>query len=63
MTAYPPRRPPAPQDTPAAEVRCSRLHSITSWRPRRGPRQVLADLLDWSAEHEDELRAALGFGR
>jgi signal transduction histidine kinase/CheY-like chemotaxis protein len=28
MTAYPPRRPPAPQDTPAAEVRRSRLHSI-----------------------------------
>jgi CDP-paratose 2-epimerase len=50
-----------PGDVPIYLSDCSRLHSITSWRPRRGPRDVLADLLDWSAAHEDELRAALGF--
>jgi len=52
-----------PGDVPVYLSDCSRLHSITSWRPRRGPREVLADLLDWSADHEEELRAALGFGR
>lgn len=52
-----------PGDVPIYLSDCSRLYSITSWRPRRGPRDVLADLLDWSAAHEDELRAALGFER
>jgi CDP-paratose 2-epimerase len=52
-----------PGDVPVYLSDCSRLHSITSWRPRRGPRDVLADLLDWSAEHEGALRAALGFER
>jgi CDP-paratose 2-epimerase len=52
-----------PGDVPVYLSDCSRLHSLTSWRPRRGPREVLADLLDWSAAHEDELRAALGFER
>jgi CDP-paratose 2-epimerase len=48
-------------DVPVYLSDCARLHSLTSWRPRRGPRDVLADLLDWTAEHEDSLRAALGF--
>jgi CDP-paratose 2-epimerase len=52
-----------PGDVPVYLSDCERLHSLTSWRPRRAPRDVLADLLDWSAEHEAELRAALGFGR
>ncbi len=52
-----------PGDVPIYLSDCSRLHSQTSWRPRRGPRDVLADLLDWSAAHEDSLRAALGFER
>ncbi|HEY2334380.1 MAG TPA: NAD-dependent epimerase/dehydratase family protein [Solirubrobacterales bacterium] len=52
-----------PGDVPVYLSDCSRLHSLTSWRPRRGPRDVLADLLDWSAAHEDPLRAALGFER
>ncbi len=52
-----------PGDVPVYLSDCRQLGSITSWRPSRGPRDVLADLLDWSAEHEDELRAALGFGR
>jgi CDP-paratose 2-epimerase len=52
-----------PGDVPVYLSDCSLLHSLTSWRPRRGPRDVLADLLDWSTTHEDALRAALGFER
>jgi CDP-paratose 2-epimerase len=52
-----------PGDVPVYLSDCSHLHSLTSWRPSRGPRDVLADLLAWSAQHEDELRAALGFER
>lgn len=52
-----------PGDVPIYLSDCSRLHSLTSWRPSRGPRDVLADLLAWSATHEDELRTALGFER
>jgi CDP-paratose 2-epimerase len=52
-----------PGDVPVYLSDCARLHSLTSWRPRRTPRDVLADLLDWSAAHEDSLRAALGFER
>ncbi len=52
-----------PGDVPVYLGDCARLHSLTSWRPSRSPRDVLADLLDWSAAHEDELRAALGFER
>jgi CDP-paratose 2-epimerase len=50
-----------PGDVPVYLSDCSRLHSLTSWRPGRGPRDVIVDLLDWTAEHEDSLRAALGF--
>jgi CDP-paratose 2-epimerase len=52
-----------PGDVPVYLSDCAHLHSLTSWRPSRGPREVLADLLAWSDEHEDELRAALGFER
>jgi len=52
-----------PGDVPVYLSDCSQLHSLTPWRPRRGPRAVLSDLLDWSAAHEDSLRAALGFER
>jgi CDP-paratose 2-epimerase len=50
-----------PGDVPVYLSDCSRLHSLTRWRPRRGPRDVLADVLDWTAENEDSLRTALGF--
>ncbi len=52
-----------PGDVPVYLSDCARLHSLTSWRPRRGARDVLADLLAWSTERENELRAALGFER
>jgi CDP-paratose 2-epimerase len=48
-------------DVPVYLSDCSKLHSLTSWRPRREPRRVLSDLLDWSAAQGDALRAALGF--
>jgi CDP-paratose 2-epimerase len=50
-----------PGDVPVYLSDCAHLHSLTSWRARRGPRDVLTDLLDWSAAHEDDLRRALGF--
>jgi CDP-paratose 2-epimerase len=52
-----------PGDVPVYLSDCRRLHSLTSWRPSRGPREVLADLLAWSEAHADELRVALGFER
>lgn len=52
-----------PGDVPVYLSDCRQLQSLTSWRPKREPRDVLADLLDWAADHEDELRAALGFER
>lgn len=48
-------------DVPVYLSDCSRLHSLTSWRPRRGPRQILSDLLEWANEHEQAVRPALGF--
>ena len=48
-------------DVPIYLSDCGHLHSLTDWRARRNPRQVLADTLAWSSEHEDALRAALGF--
>jgi CDP-paratose 2-epimerase len=52
-----------PGDVPVYLSDCAHLHSLTSWRPSRSPRDVLADLLAWSEAHEDQLRAALGFER
>ncbi|HEX8122956.1 MAG TPA: NAD-dependent epimerase/dehydratase family protein [Solirubrobacteraceae bacterium] len=39
---------------------CTRLFGMTDWRPRRDARTILADTLDWIAEHEDAVRSALG---
>jgi CDP-paratose 2-epimerase len=52
-----------PGDVPVYLSDCSRLHSLTSWRPTRRPRQVLADLLEWVDEHESSLRETLGFDK
>jgi CDP-paratose 2-epimerase len=48
-----------PGDLPVYISDCSHLFSLTDWRPRRGPRDVLADIHRWVAEHEDALAAAL----
>jgi CDP-paratose 2-epimerase len=50
-----------PGDVPVYLSDCARLHSLTSWRPRRGPREILADTLEWSTANEDVLRSTLGF--
>jgi len=38
---------------------CGRLHGLTNWRPRRGPRQVLEDIHRWISEQADDLAVAL----
>jgi len=50
-----------PGDVPIYLSDCSRLFGRSSWRPRRSARDVLADLLEWTVTHEDEVAAALGF--
>jgi CDP-paratose 2-epimerase len=52
-----------PGDVPIYLSDCSRLSSISSWRPRRSARDVLADLLEWTVEHEDSVGETLGFRR
>lgn len=49
-----------PGDVPVYLSDCSLLYSLTGWRPRRGPRNVLADLLDWTRENTASLKAVLG---
>lgn len=49
-----------PGDVPIYLSDCSRLYSMTDWRPKRGPMQVLQDLYGWATEHEVELKASLG---
>jgi CDP-paratose 2-epimerase len=39
---------------------CSRLFASTEWRPSRGPREVLADILQWIGENERSVLKALG---
>jgi CDP-paratose 2-epimerase len=56
---------PAAPDPRPGDVRiyisdCARLHAHTAWRPRRGARQVLEDILSWVADNERAVRAALG---
>lgn len=50
-----------PGDVPIYLSDCSRLHATTAWRPRRDPKVVLNDILEWSTRHEGALREALGF--
>ena len=38
---------------------CRRLFELTDWRPRRDPRQILADTLAWIEANERALRGAL----
>jgi CDP-paratose 2-epimerase len=48
-----------PGDVPIYLSDCSRLFSLSSWRPRRSPRDTLADLLEWTTTHEAALAEAL----
>jgi CDP-paratose 2-epimerase len=55
--------------TPVAETRqgdvpiylsdCSKLFALDEWRPRRGARQVLADIHAWIGSDEERIAAAL----
>lgn len=51
-----------PGDVPVYISDCSKLYSMTDWRPLRKPEQVLQDLYEWAMEHEAELKPSLGFG-
>jgi len=46
-------------DVPIYISDCARLFGHTSWRPRRGPREVLADTWEWICEHASPLKGAL----
>jgi CDP-paratose 2-epimerase len=48
-----------PGDVPVYLSDCSHLFAHTDWRPRRTPRDVLADIDAWIGEHEAALAAAL----
>ncbi|MFZ0042350.1 MAG: NAD-dependent epimerase/dehydratase family protein [Solirubrobacteraceae bacterium] len=39
---------------------CRRLFERSDWRPRRGPRDILADIDAWISAHEDAVLSALG---
>ena len=48
-----------PGDVPVYLSDCSRLHELTAWHPRRGPREVLEDIHGWISGHAAELAQAL----
>jgi CDP-paratose 2-epimerase len=48
-----------PGDVPVYVSDCTRLFAHTGWRPRRTPRDTLADIAAWAEEHEAQLAAAL----
>ena len=49
-----------PGDVPLYVSDCTRLFGLTDWRPRRTPREILADIDAWVREHETQLAAAIG---
>lgn len=51
-----------PGDVPLYLSDCSRLFESTSWRPQRGAREILGDILDWVKENETAVAESLGFG-
>jgi CDP-paratose 2-epimerase len=52
-----------PGDVPVYLSDCSRLFARTGWRPRRTPRETLADVLEWALASEEAVSEALGFRR
>jgi CDP-paratose 2-epimerase len=57
-----PEREVRPGDVPIYISDCSRLFERTAWRPRRSPRETLADLKEWIDGHAAELQQSLGIG-
>lgn len=48
-----------PGDVPVYLSDCGALFARTGWRPRRGPREIIADIHAWAAEQGDALREAI----
>ena len=48
-----------PGDVPCYVSDCSALYEHTAWRPRRDPRGILADILDWIRSNDDLVRSTL----
>ncbi len=48
-----------PGDLPLYVSDCSALFAHTNWRPRRGAREILADINVWIADNEAAVRGAL----
>jgi CDP-paratose 2-epimerase len=48
-----------PGDVPLYISDCSRVFGLSAWRPRRGPREILEDTLEWARAHEVALGRAL----
>ncbi len=46
-------------DVPLYVSDCTALFEATAWRPRRGPREILSDTLEWIRQHEDLLTGAI----
>jgi CDP-paratose 2-epimerase len=49
-------------DVPIYISDCARLAGRTTWRPRRSPRQTLADVNEWIEGHASGLQQSLGIG-
>jgi CDP-paratose 2-epimerase len=52
---------PRPGDVPLYLSDCTRLFTHTSLTPRRGPREIIADVHAWVRENESLVCGALGF--
>ena len=48
-----------PGDVPVYISDCAALHARSAWRPRRGPREILADIHEWICAHEADLKQTL----
>lgn len=46
-------------DVPLYIGDCSRLFSLTDWRPRHSPREILADIFSWLSVNEPLVRSVL----
>jgi CDP-paratose 2-epimerase len=54
---------PRPGDVPLYISDCSALFARTRWRPRTGPREVIAAMVEWVESDAPEIAGALGFDR
>jgi CDP-paratose 2-epimerase len=48
-----------PGDVPVYISDCAALHARSAWRPRRGPREILADIHEWVCAHEADVKQTL----